>query len=122
MFFTEQVSPVDGTVLHFGLVKEGNIEQIKGVNFTTRSFLGPQVWGSLEKGVNNIKCIDNDDETLNNYTERLKVNQDNCLYNCVIYLAPGDYHRFHSPAQWKVAFRRHFPGKKFKYNQLFFIN
>jgi phosphatidylserine decarboxylase len=23
----------------------------------------------------------------------------------------GDYHHFHSPADWTVAARRHFPGK-----------
>lgn len=35
----------------------------------------------------------------------------NDLYYAAIYLAPGDYHRFHSPADWVVSFRRHFPGE-----------
>ncbi|KAJ3094858.1 phosphatidylserine decarboxylase 1 [Physocladia obscura] len=35
----------------------------------------------------------------------------NSLHYCVIYLAPGDYHRFHSPANWSVAVRRHFAGE-----------
>ena len=34
------------------------------------------------------------------------------LHHLVVYLAPGDYHRFHSPADWTVTFRRHFPGNK----------
>lgn len=39
--------------------------------------------------------------------------QNNALYHCIIYLAPGDYHCFHSPVDWEVRFRRHFSGELF---------
>ncbi|KAH8926785.1 phosphatidylserine decarboxylase [Atractiella rhizophila] len=35
------------------------------------------------------------------------------LFYTVVYLAPGDYHRFHSPTNWVCERRRHFGGELF---------
>ncbi|KAI9848808.1 MAG: phosphatidylserine decarboxylase 1 [Thelocarpon superellum] len=44
---------------------------------------------------------------------RLTAQNQTALYYVVVYLAPGDYHRFHSPTSWVVEKRRHFAGELF---------
>ena len=76
---TDLVSPVDGTVVAFGEVESDTqtLEQIKGVRFKLTQFL----YG-YDQSEDNNKIIQ----------------KGNKLYYTIIYLAPGDYHRFHSPA------------------------
>lgn len=99
------VSPCDGTVLNLGPVHTENIEQVKGITYTLPSFFGENTWNSKID-----QCPD--------YRTSLLHSQKNCphLYQCVIYLAPGDYHRFHSPANWKPTHRRHFHGELLSVN------
>ncbi|XP_055638395.1 phosphatidylserine decarboxylase proenzyme, mitochondrial isoform X2 [Toxorhynchites rutilus septentrionalis] len=91
------VSPCDGRVLHFGLATNSQIEQVKGVSYSLEEFLGPPTWCESE-------C--------SGYVDKVKKKSpDSMLYQCIIYLAPGDYHRFHSPTEWKPEIRRHFSGE-----------
>ncbi|KTF93014.1 hypothetical protein cypCar_00012534 [Cyprinus carpio] len=50
------------------------------------------------------------------YQDALVTKEGNELFHCVVYLAPGDYHCFHSPTDWRVAHRRHFPGSLMSVN------
>nr|XP_042699705.1 phosphatidylserine decarboxylase proenzyme, mitochondrial-like isoform X3 [Chrysemys picta bellii] len=89
----DMVSPADGCIVHLGRVRRSRLEQVKGVTYSLESFLGPQDWR---------EDVGRD---LSPWWRR-----GHQLYQCIIYLAPGDYHRFHSPTDWHIRHRRHFPG------------
>lgn len=91
------VSPCDGRVLHCGRTRGSQIEQVKGLTYSLENFLGPQDWREPA----NMSLP---------FLQQLGVRPANRLFHHVIYLAPGDYHRFHSPADWSIHHRRHFPG------------
>lgn len=99
-------SPADGRILHFGKVENGIVEQVKGVNYSIQGFLGPQL-GDEDR----IKPLKDEQ-----YQQNMNIKPGNDLYNCIIYLAPGDYHRFHSSCDWKILHRRHFPGELLSVN------
>lgn len=84
------LAPADGLILHIGPLRNGQIEDVKQINYSVDAFLGL-------KGDNHGEQLLHDKEN-------------NELYNCIIYLAPGDCHRFHSPAEWLIYHRKHFPG------------
>jgi len=91
------VSPCDGKVLHWGEVGLGGlVEQVKGITYKLEHFLGHSKDHSV---------------ALQSVTASKNPTSGTCLYQCVLYLAPGDYHCFHSPVDWQVTTRRHFPGE-----------
>jgi phosphatidylserine decarboxylase len=88
------VSPCDGEVLTVGDMSAANprIPQVKGTTYNLKSFIGTDPFKSRAEG--------------------------NIIRYCVIYLAPGDYHRFHSPTDFEVTQGRHFTGEVLPVNKI----
>ncbi|XP_048775181.1 phosphatidylserine decarboxylase proenzyme, mitochondrial-like isoform X1 [Ostrea edulis] len=107
----ELTNPADGKILHFGEVTNGILEQVKGVNYSIKHFLGPQTW-MTDACESKLTSNQTDEE----YFKGLNLKPGNKLYHCVVYLAPGDYHRFHSATKWTINYRRHFPGELLSVN------
>ncbi|KAI5967121.1 PSD1 [Candida theae] len=168
------VSPADGKVLKFGVIDQGEIEQVKGMTYSIDALLGTTSTRKLAAPTHSTQFDDDgsDDETkikrdeefakLNgisytvddilggesentshmnelsytdvkegtakgdraSFTKELAVAEELApnpsesfrhkqLYFAVIYLAPGDYHHFHSPTSWVATLRRHFIGELF---------
>ncbi|XP_036908467.1 phosphatidylserine decarboxylase proenzyme, mitochondrial isoform X2 [Sturnira hondurensis] len=102
------ISPSDGKILSFGQVKNSEVEQVKGVTYSLESFLGPRASPEDLPFPPAASC--------SSFRNQLVTREGNELYHCVIYLAPGDYHCFHSPTDWTVSHRRHFPGSLMSVN------
>lgn len=100
-------------MLHCGRVEDGHMEQVKGVSYSLDRFFGPSL--PIANGGNGKQCksdiIDDvDDHGLPDRWYKKKQ-----LYHLLVYLGPGDYHHFHSPASWDINHRRHFHGITMQY-------
>jgi len=93
------VSPADGTVTHRGPFAGGFLQQVKGVHYSINYFLGVDGQDKLHAACDDVR----------DFLHRR--DGSTALYQWVVYLSPGDYHRFHSPTEWTVLRRRHFPGE-----------
>jgi phosphatidylserine decarboxylase len=107
----ELVSPSDGRILQCGKMIDGEICKVKNASYLASNLMGmpiepPQSWLSYLIGY------------LMGWKHKKSASYEpwsssNDLYYAVIYLAPGDYHRFHSPASWNIKEFRHFYGEMF---------
>lgn len=88
------MSPADSKVLSLSEIQGDECLLVKGRYYRL---------GELLTGIKDHKLTEENIQTL-------KRNPSNKLYQCVFYLNPGDYHRFHSPADFLVTFRNHIVG------------
>lgn len=81
------VSPSDGKVMAQGVIQNKNarIEQVKGATYSVPAFLGLDPVAAAASG--------------------------STIHYAVIYLAPGNYHRIHSPCEVNFATGQHFCGE-----------
>ena len=87
------ISPADSKILKIAEIQEDECSIIKGASYS----LGELLTGQKEKlTVEQIR--------------KMKKNPGNKLYQVIFYLAPGDYHRFHCPADFLVSTREKIEG------------
>lgn len=83
------ISPCDAKILSISQVSKDECMLIKGVNYRLGHFL---------TGVRNHQ-----------FDFSMK-KPETKVYSCVLYLAPGDYHRYHCPVDFVAMSRLHIPG------------
>jgi phosphatidylserine decarboxylase len=103
------VSPADGLLTHFGVCEGDRIEQVKGLTYSLQHLLDGQVQDYTTYDASSSG---------NSSTSRYKFNKNDetDLYYAVIYLGPGDYHRFHSPLNWSLERIKSFSGELYSVN------
>lgn len=94
---TTITSPCDGRVLTCGEIgtEDSTIDCVKGRSYRLDEFM--------------LGYRDETDKTVPSLVKKV-LDKGNKLFYMVIYLAPSDYHRFHSPTVFKAEQRRHIAG------------
>lgn len=108
------VSPVDAKVSVFGKLDPVNgyrIDQVKGMSYSLSSFLGESVSKLLPPLPPSPSSL--------NPASSVSASPQPSLHYIVLYLAPGDYHRIHTPCDMSVDVRHHFAGEMFPISPLF---
>lgn len=136
------VSPVDGRLMSVGEIgEERRIPQIKGATYDVVAFLGSDVikkaerkrtFGVIQRAPDSTSSAESSSENSeysntefkNNpnietriekslFEDQVIVRDENvAVYYAVLYLAPGDYHRFHCPVdKLQIKEGRHYAGE-----------
>lgn len=105
--------------------QEEDFADINGINYSLDDLLGAEKGQDKESSGNDASVTSQSPISkaadVAELATQVAVQQSNgrelqeghSLYFAVVYLAPGDYHRFHSPTNWVVEKRRHFAGELF---------
>ncbi|EJD54959.1 phosphatidylserine decarboxylase [Auricularia subglabra TFB-10046 SS5] len=102
-------------------VKDEEFADVNGISYSLDEFIGRR---SQTRSIEGDASVSEEDLSKDvNVASQMGIrsvlgtketpSKENRLFFCVIYLAPGDYHRFHSPTAWVVERRRHFSGELF---------
>ncbi|AOW04424.1 phosphatidylserine decarboxylase-domain-containing protein [Yarrowia lipolytica] len=99
--------------------KDREFANVNGISYTLDDFMGGNASSDTtfkQEGDATTTAEPSDNATVAQVGKDLlqaKFNKsdDKELFFAVIYLAPGDYHRFHSPVNWVAEIRRHFVGE-----------
>jgi len=105
------VSPADCCVTSFGEMSYSDLklDQIKGISYPLDIFLGPR-----HPFMKRLDTSFSDNPTYSpGSVSPTAPSKDFKIFYVSVYLAPGDYHWFHSPTEWTVEHRRHIPGHLF---------
>eukprot|EP00764_Aduncisulcus_paluster_P010645 gnl/Carplike_NY0171/3778_a5097_253.p1 GENE.gnl/Carplike_NY0171/3778_a5097_253~~gnl/Carplike_NY0171/3778_a5097_253.p1 ORF type:complete len:316 (+),score=50.53 gnl/Carplike_NY0171/3778_a5097_253:148-1095(+) len=101
------VAPADSRFVCGGQISElGKIPCVKGLDFTVEDILScsPELKHS---------------EFVPTSSELPTLSSNPNLYFCVMYLSPGDYHRYHTPCEFNIKKRIHSPGRLVCVNEPF---
>ena len=109
---TSICSPCDGRILTIGKVStaDSTIDCVKGRSYRLDEFLLGYIGDPQDPSDPAVKLADSkNNPEVQDLLDRVSA-KGNELQYMVIYLSPGDYHRFHSPAIHSAFYRRHIAG------------
>jgi phosphatidylserine decarboxylase len=89
------VSSTDSKVLSVSKVRSNDCLLVKGISYRLGHFITG--YKNYEIGAEEL-------------TAHYKLHTQSTVWSCILYLAPGDYHRYHSPVDFLALRRTHILG------------